>query len=244
MKQAVILAAGAGTRLRPVLANRPKGFLEIGGQTLIERSIDCLIEAGIESIIIVTGYCSEFYESLAAAHGSHVRTVNNPEYAESGSMYSLYCARETISPPFLLLESDLLYEKRALDALLTDESEEAILLSGPTGAGDEVFVSTSSHALVSMSKDPSTLKGPVTGELVGICKISTRLFRTMVEISMAMFRQSLRVDYETDCLVAAGQKVPIHCPIVEDLLWTEVDDENHYAIARDNIYPAILARET
>jgi 2-aminoethylphosphonate-pyruvate transaminase len=144
----------------------------------------------------------------------------------------------------LLLESDLLYEKRALDALLADDAENAILLSGPTEAGDEVFVSTENHNLVSMSKDPSTLKGPVTGELVGISKISTDLFQVMIEISTAMFRQSLRVDYETDCLVAAGQKVPVHCPLVEDLLWTEVDDEKHHTIARDSIYPAIHARET
>lgn len=243
MRQAVILAAGAGTRLRSVLDNRPKGFLELGEQTLIERSVSCLLEAGIENIIIVTGYCSDFYESLAAEHNSHIRTVHNPKYAESGSMYSLYCARASIVPPFLLLESDLIYEKRALYTLIEDQSESAILLSGPTGAGDEVYVSTERNMLVSMSKDRLALENPPTGELVGITKISANLFGKMIEISSNMFRHSLRIDYETDCLVAAGREVPIHCPLVDDLLWTEVDDEKHFGIARDLVHPAILAKE-
>ena len=52
--------------------------------------------------------------------------VHNPDYADSGSMYSLYCARDVIDEGFLLLESDLIYESRALDVLLGSDAQDAV----------------------------------------------------------------------------------------------------------------------
>lgn len=244
MKSAVILAAGQGTRLRSVVQDIPKGLLTVGDRTLVGQSISRLRKAGIDEIIIVTGYCAEHYDDFASEHGAHIRTVHNPKFSDSGSMYSLYCARSVAKPPFLLLESDLIYEQRALTTLLEDAAAEAILLSGATEAGDEVFVSTRDEMLQSMSKNPSALDGPVAGELVGITKISERLFREMIAISEKAFEKTLHVDYETDCLVAARRKIPIHCPLVEDLLWAEIDDENHFHRAYKTIYPAIVAKES
>lgn len=244
MKSAVILAAGRGTRLRSVVKDIPKGLVAIGGRTLVDQSIARLRKAGIDEIVIVTGYCAEHYESFAAKHDGQIRTVNNPKFADSGSMYSLYCARSVAKPPFLLLESDLIYEQQALTTLLEDAAADAILLSGPTAAGDEVFVATREEMLQSMSKDPSTLDGSVTGELVGITKISDRLFQEMITVSERAFENSLHVDYETDGLVAAGRTIPIHCPLVKNLLWAEIDDENHFRRASKTIYPAIAAKES
>lgn len=244
MKSAVILAAGRGTRLRSVVRNVPKGLLTIGGRTLIDQSVSQLRNAGIDEVVIVTGYCAEQYENFASESGGYVRTVHNSEFADSGSMYSLYCARSAVEPPFLLLESDLIYEPRAITTLLEDTAAEAILISGPTEAGDEVFVATEDGMLHSMSKNPATLTAPIAGELVGITKISDRLFREMISISEKAFEKSRHFDYETDCLVAAGRKIPIHCPLVENLLWAEIDDESHYHRACKSVYPAIVANKS
>ena len=94
-------------------------------------------------------------------------------------MYSLWCARDRIKGSFLLLESDLIYEQRALDILLTGPAE-AILLSGTTLAGDEVYVETEGEGhnsrLYAMSKDAGALGADPAGELVGISLISPELF--------------------------------------------------------------------
>jgi 2-aminoethylphosphonate-pyruvate transaminase len=158
-------------------------------------------------------------------------------------MYSLWCARDAVSGPFLLLESDLVYEPRALSALLETPAPDAILLSGPTNAGDEVYVETSRGDLVNMSKQRADLGPEVAGELVGISKISADLFAIMRRISEEAFARTLRFDYETDCLVAAGRERPIHCPVVSDLLWGEIDDPSHLARVRGRIYPAIRSLE-
>jgi len=238
---AVILAAGMGTRLRGELEDRPKGFLELGHRPIITESIERLAATGIDDVIIVTGHCADYYERLANHSGGLVRTVHNDRFADSGSMYSLYCARGLLAADFLLLESDLIYEPRALDVLLAHPAGDAILLSGPTHAGDEVYVETRDGQLVAMSKDRAAL-GDVAGELVGITKVSAALFGVMQRISTDAFASSLRFDYETDCLVAAATEHAIACPVVEDLVWGEIDDPAHLQRARDTVYPEIRRR--
>ena len=241
IETAVILAAGMGTRLRGELTDRPKGFLCLGERPIIEESIDRLAGAGVRDVLIVTGHCAHFYDELAR-RDARVRTAHNSRYAESGSMYSLYCARTAVQGDYLLLESDLIYEPRALDELLGQPSADAVLLSGPTHAGDEVYVSTVDGCLTGMSKDPASLSDPVAGELVGISRISAALSAEMMAIAEGAFRRSLKFDYETDCLVAAGRQRRITCPVVPDLCWGEIDDAAHLARARAGVYPEIQRR--
>ena len=65
IKQAVIMAGGLGSRFGNRTQAMPKGFIEIDGIAMVERSVQKLIAAGIEEIIIGTGHCSEFYDELA-----------------------------------------------------------------------------------------------------------------------------------------------------------------------------------
>ncbi len=243
MNTAVILAAGQGSRLRNVVDDMPKGFLKLGEHAIIEESIARLRAAGIPDIVIATGYRADYYDALAAQSGGSIRTVYNPSFDRSGSMYSLYCARQCVASPFLLLESDLIYESRALDVLLRHESADAILLAGESNAGDEVFVETCRGHLLAMSKDRSALGDGIAGELVGISKISAKLFESMIDIAESAFANDLMFDYETDCLVAAGATTHIACPVVDDLLWAEIDDPRHLARAREEVYPAIVASD-
>jgi choline kinase len=242
MTTAVILAAGRGTRLAGHVHGQPKGFLKLGSRPIIEESIDRLTIAGISDVLIVTGHYAGHYEELARRSGGLVRTVHNPRFADSGSMYSLYCARSGLSGPFLLLESDLVYEPRALTDLIGHAAPDAILLSGPTGAGDEVYVEARDGKLLNMSKRREVLGPGVAGELVGISRISGALYARMCAIAERAFATSLKYDYETDCLVAAGREVGIDCLVIPDLVWGEIDDAAHLARVRGNIYPEVCRR--
>lgn len=238
---AVILAAGRGLRLAGEVADRPKGFIQFGGRPIVEESVLQLRDAGIREVIVVTGHLADRYEALAAGHPGLVRTVHNEHFADSGSMYSLWCARALTQGPFLLLESDLVYEPRALTTLLAGRAEDAILLSGPTGAGDEIWVQVKDGHLVDMSKRRADLTGPPAGELVGITRVSAPLYALMCGIAERTFRNTLFFDYETGCLVAAGRERPIACPVVPDLVWGEIDDPSHLARVRDRIYPQVAS---
>src|SRR5579883_2907224 len=103
---AIILAAGLGSRLGESHSRKPKGFISVGGEAIIRRSIRLLLTEGIETITLVTGHLSRFYKELKEDF-PELQTIHNEQYARSGSMYSLWCARDIVSAPFLLLESDL-----------------------------------------------------------------------------------------------------------------------------------------
>ena len=138
MDTAVILAAGIGRRLSKGVTQKPKGFLEVGGRPIIERSLTQLNRVGISKIVIGTGYMSELYEKLSEKLS--VKCVRNYRYADTGSFFTLCNLENYIHEDFLLLESDILYEDRALESLVNHHKKDVILASGKTGSGDEVYI--------------------------------------------------------------------------------------------------------
>jgi 2-aminoethylphosphonate-pyruvate transaminase len=234
---AVILAAGMGSRLRDVFSDAPKGFIEIGGETLIERSLRVLRERGIERVVIVAGHLAGDYRALADRLPG-VEIVENAAFADTGSMASLAIALEDVDEDFLLLESDLFYDEAAIDALLALPERNVLLASGPTRATDEVWVEAKDGALTHMSKDPAEV-GAVYGELVGILRISRDLGRRLAR-AFADFEAREghgRMSYELDALLEALDEQPVHVHLMPDLLWGEVDYESHYHRVRDEVYP-------
>jgi 2-aminoethylphosphonate-pyruvate transaminase len=205
----------------------------------VEESIVRLVAHGMSEIVIVTGFAAAHYEGLARRYPDLVRTVHNSQFARSGSLYSLWLAGRLTAGPFLLLESDLVYEPRALRRLLDEPAPDAVLLSGATGAGDEVWVETHEGRLSAMSKDRARLGPEVAGELVGISRISAELFALMQRRAERAFARTLQLDYETDGLVQAARERAIACPAIQDLLWGEIDDPAHLARVRSHVYPAV-----
>lgn len=239
VQTAVILAAGKGMRLGARGRLGPKGCLRLGEKTIVEESVLRLLAVGIKRIVIVTGHLAEHYQPLRERFPHAVELVHNPHFGDSGSMYSLFCARHLLEEDFLLLESDLVYERRALTHCLDQPDDDVVLLSGFSKSSDECFVETQQGNLVAISKDRASLGSEATGELVGICKISQALFANMLEIAEQAFLTTRHMCYEMDCLILAAKHRPISCPVIEDLIWCEIDDESHLADAQREVYPII-----
>lgn len=221
--KAVILAAGQGIRIRDhhIL---PKGFLEVGGQAIIEQSIAALHKVGIEEILLVTGYSDFAYRQLAERTVG-LSWVHNPYYAEYASLYSLYCAKDWVDDDVLLLESDILYQERALSALLAASEKDVTLLSGTTCSGDEVYVQAAQSVLANMSKQPSKLEAAaIVGEFVGITKLSQASFQHLMALAAQDEALQHKGCYEEQGLVALSADRPIHCLKLADLLWCEIDN--------------------
>ncbi|MFP6596993.1 MAG: NTP transferase domain-containing protein, partial [Candidatus Hydrogenedentota bacterium] len=217
----------------------PKSFVCLGEKTILEESFLRLLDVGIERIVIVTGHLSEQFDPLQARYRETVELVYNPHFADSGTLYSLYCARHLVHGSFLLLEADLIYEQRALRVCLEYPSENILLLSGFSNTSDEYFVETLDGNLLNISKDRKSLGSEVRGEMVGISKISFSMYSLMLETAEERFRVTRHLGYEMDWLISVAPDIPISCPLVDDLVWCEIDDETQYAHARDTIYPVV-----
>ena len=241
ISEAVILAAGLGTRLGDLANQRPKGFVEVEGTSLIERSIKKLFAVGITRIVIGTGYRSDCYEALAA-QDRRIVCVHNPDYATTGSMSTLLVAAEAIRGDFLLLESDILYACRGLTALIEAAVGNLILASSATDSGDEVFIETAADGrLRNMSKRRTALE-TVDAELVGITRLSHAALATLCSVANGMLPSQPRLDYET-CLVEAGRAIDIRVLRLDDLPWCEIDTAEHLQRAISLVLPRVLRDE-
>lgn len=241
IEQAMILAAGRGVRMGERGQSIPKGFIELGGQSLVARSLTLLARAGIRDVTIVTGHLADCYEQLPPVAGVSVTTLHNPLFAERGSFESLRLGLTAMTTSFLLLESDIVYEPRALATVLYSDHDSVILTSGPTGAGDEVYVWADEmegvHRFRGMSKQRTTHADDPFGELVGISKISSELARDLMLHAHEARPDS---DYES-AVVRAATRNPIACLRVDDLLWGEIDDGAMLARVEASLWPRLGA---
>lgn len=224
--QAVILAAGMGQRIREIHA-LPKGFLQIGGSSIISQSITSLRECGIFEILIITGFGAQYYTSFVAEDES-IKTCFNPNFSKYGSLYSLYQAKDWVKDDVIVLESDIIYEKSGLKLLLEHKAKNAILVSGFTNSSDEVYVATEDLTLSNMSKSRESLpQNKILGEFVGITKLSFASFKHLMQRLKENLILLNEGHYEEHGLVFLNASHPIECVYLPHLLWAEIDNKAH-----------------
>ena len=228
------MAAGLGTRFGHYTELVPKGFVEVGGKPMIIRSIETLLSCGIERIILGTGYKKEAYEALQADF-PQIKTCFSPRYADTNSMYTLYNTRDVIGDDsFLLLESDLVFERKAILSLLDDEFPDVMLVSSLTKFQDQYYVEYDcNHILTSCSVDKDALEAK--GELVGIHKLSNTFYRRMCADYATILESQPKLGYEYELLRMSRSVSPVRVLRVEGLKWYEIDDEADLSYAEEHI---------
>lgn len=228
------MAAGMGTRFGQMTEKIPKGFIPYNGIPMVVRSIRTLIDCGIDRIIIGTGYKKEEYESLAKDF-PQIECVFSPRYAETNSMYTLYNCRDAIgNNDFILLESDLVFEKKAITSLMECPYESAMLITPVTKFQDQYYVEMNDKCqLVNCSTDKTKINP--SGELVGIHKIDSEFFRILVDEYGKIVREKPKLGYEFQLLDVSKRIRPMNVLKVDGLQWYEIDDINDLDFAQKNV---------
>lgn len=118
--QAIILAAGQGTRLKKYTENLPKGMLEFAGKTIIERQIELYRKCGIEKIIVVTGFAADKIQYPGVTY------FHNADYAVTNMVESFLIARERFSEDVILSYSDVLFSEEMLREMMRNRDDFAV----------------------------------------------------------------------------------------------------------------------
>ena len=212
----------------------PKGFIPFRGKAMVVRSIETLITCGIERIIIGTGYHKEYYEALQSQY-PQVECCFSPRFAETNSMYTLWNCRDIIGEAdFLLLESDLVFEKRAIACLLESPHESTMLITPVTKFQDQYYVEMNeNNVLTNCSTDPNVLH--YSGELVGIHKLANEFYRIMCREYEQIADEKPKLGYEYELLDISQRIEPMKVLCLEGLQWYEIDDEEDLKFAEENI---------
>jgi choline kinase len=237
--KAVILAAGAGTRLNGSQNVIPKCLAAPGGVALIERQISALHGVGIDDVAVVVGFQAD---AVRAACPVGTRFVENADFERTNSMYSLWLARPFLGDGFVVLNCDVLFDPRLIFDLIEAHHEDALLVSYPCDGDppfdDEVMkVRIRRGRVVDIAK---TLSGDDTdAENVGIAKFgplgAARLVRIMDRLVAAealreWAPRGFKEFASTNALYAIGTR---------GLPWIDIDTPADYRRAVSEVIPAI-----
>jgi len=201
----VILAAGMAKRLRPLTDCQPKCLLTVGGKTLLERTVDAMLSAGITEFVVVTGYRAEMIrefleekytskpQTTARPNGTLAQAKNlksqipftflhNADYEHNNNIYSLWMAgREVRGKEFLLMDSDILCDPQTVLRVACQPASALALNRHELGEEEMKVVVDADMNIVEISK--TCRPADALGESVGIEKFtaahSEALFREL-----------------------------------------------------------------
>lgn len=126
--RALILAAGIGSRLRPLTDEVPKCMIEVNGIKIIEKQIQNLLENGIKDIAVITGYKSDVLEKYINEKYTNVQIIRNDEYLTTNNMYSLFLGSFFVrNNEFILMNADVFFDSIIIKKLLETSDKNVIV---------------------------------------------------------------------------------------------------------------------
>lgn len=172
---AVILAAGKGDRLRPYTSDRPKCMVDLGGTTALELILDSLKTAGIQRVVVVTGYHDDTFRKWVRNlwPDKDLIFVFNEFYESRNNIYSAFEVQDYLRQGCLLLNSDIVFHPAIIPNVLKSKSEAALVIENRQTLGAEemkVYVEGTRVVRISKQLDP----GQSYGEYTGIALLGSR----------------------------------------------------------------------
>ena len=116
-ERAIIVAAGQGIRLRPHTADRPKCMVTVGGRPMLDHALEALTRAGVSDTVLIRGYLGD------QLNDPRYRTVENPDFATTNVLASLFCAEEDMEDGFIFSYADIVFGAPVAQALQDAEGD-------------------------------------------------------------------------------------------------------------------------
>jgi L-glutamine-phosphate cytidylyltransferase len=234
--QAIILAAGCGTRLVKVLQGKPKCLAPLTDEVnLLKYQVAVLNSIGIDEICLVLGYhAHEIYREI----GDSCHCIINHRYAETNSLYSLWLARKWVQGDCLIMNSDILAHPRIYKRLLK-KAGNAVAYDSWSGHEEE-------HMKVTFSPDAQLQQINKTMSCAASQGESTGLLKFTQAGMTALFQEAemaLRVGGENQWAPAAIARLAKYEAIagvdIAGLPWVEIDFPEDLQQARQKVWPQL-----
>ena len=178
---ALLLAAGTGSRLYPLTQNAPKCLTMVNGMSILERLIASLNLHGFKRLVVVTGHLETQIRDFLGNQvgGMKIDYIFSPLYKTTNNIYSLWMARKFINEPFLLFESDLVFDESLLDAMMYPDRI-AVAKMQPWMNGTCVTINKSQQVKVFLAGNADSF-GEIKYKTVNIYSISLTSWHCIVK---------------------------------------------------------------
>ena len=232
--RAVILAAGAGTRLSPLTNGCPKCLVPVGAGVLADYQVGALRAVGVEDIVLVVGCESG---QVRRHYGEEVRYVENPDYLTTNSIYSLHLARGELDGDVFLFNCDILFHPEMLHRMLAAESPNVVAVDSRVElqAGEMNVALDREGRVRAIGKglDPAAAQAQSV-QLVKFDGAGAALVRGEVERLVRMRKKDGFPTAAYGPLIESGL---LHAVEGGDVPWTEVDSMEDYERALKTVLP-------
>ncbi|HET6692805.1 MAG TPA: sugar phosphate nucleotidyltransferase [Pedococcus sp.] len=236
----MVLAAGAGRRLRPYTDTLPKALVPVDEDTtILDIALRNFAEVDLRDVVVVVGYAAgaveERLSTLERRHGVRISLVHNDKAEIWNNAYSMWCARDAMSDGALMVNGDTVHPVGVEQALLEARGPELLLALDVEKAlaEEEMKVQVDEHRDVSRI---TKLMDPATayGEYIGATLVEGSVVPRLADALQATFERDPDLYYEDGYqeLVDRGERVAT-TPIPSGTQWVEVDDHRDLARARE-----------
>jgi choline kinase len=242
--KAIILAAGQGTRIRAVHGPRPKCLIRFDrtGRTILDQQIDALFSAGISDIGIVVGYEKEqIIQHAARNHGAHLKRfhfIENPEYAETNNIYSLWGARSWLQgSSFVILNADVVFDERVLPPSLSSGAPITMIVD-PAWRDETMKVIIAGNRVVRMSKQIP--RQDFSATYIGITAVDAAAHTLLFDRIESLIRRGERsVFFNVAVQELSDEGLHVAYSETDGLPWAEIDDPGDLAYAKLHVFPML-----
>jgi choline kinase len=237
----LVLAAGAGRRLRPYTDTLPKALVPVDGETtILDGTLKNFAEIGLTEVAIVVGYRKEAVydrkEALEAKYGLTITLVDNDKAEEWNNAYSLWCAREVLKRGVILANGDTVHPVSVEKTLLAARGDgKKIILALDTVktlADEEMKVITAEGKgvrRITKLMDPAT----ATGEYIGVTLIEPEAAEALADALKATFERDPDLYYEDGYQKLVDDGFTIDVAPIGDVKWVEIDNHDDLAKGRE-----------
>ena len=226
--QALILAAGIGSRLAPLTNTQPKCFVEVNGIPILFKQIDNLYENGIRDITIVAGYKSDYLIGRINVKYSGVKVIVNGDYNETNNMYSAYMARGEMKENFIMMNADVFFDASVIASLCKHEAPNAIVTEIGRYLDESMKVKMEKQKIMAISKQIS--ENEAYGVSIDIYKFSQNAGKAFFGcISHYIERKELNLWSEVALNDILLQVDFAACPL--NGRWVEIDNNEDLLLA-------------
>lgn len=234
--RAIILAAGAGTRLQPLTDNRPKCLVDFAGKALIDYQMEALQSVGVDDVVLVVG-CKA--EQVRAHCGSRARYIDNVDYLQTNSIYSLYLAAAELDEDAFLFNCDILFEAQVLKRMVDAPHPNAVAADGQVERveGEMNICRDETGCITAISKglDPRAAQA----QSVQLVKFSAAGARAVRREVVRLVEEDQRDAYPTSAYGPLIAERSLFAVEVGDLAWGEVDSLEDYQRAAARVVPRL-----
>ncbi|WP_326656263.1 phosphocholine cytidylyltransferase family protein [Streptomyces sp. NBC_00385] len=237
----LVLAAGAGRRLRPYTDTLPKALVPVDGEkTVLDLTLANFAEIGLTEVAIVVGYRKEAVydrkEELEAKYGLKLTLVDNDKAEEWNNAYSLWCAREVLKRGVILANGDTVHpvsvERTLLDARGKGQKIILALDTVKNLADEEMKVITDGDKgvrRITKLMDPAT----ATGEYIGVTLIEAEAAEELADALKATFERDPDLYYEDGYQELVNRGFTVDVAPIGEVTWVEIDNHDDLAKGRE-----------